>query len=302
MATDREIDMRRALWAVARYGTLAFFVLLFLHMKVSVKVQRDYRPYIFDATYDLPGPEVLRAVALNHRTAAADLMWVDAVQFVARATVQHRTADDVTYYAESITDLDPYFHKVYSWHSASRMLIAGYPSPEDVEASNDLLEKGLTYFPEDWRLAQEAAANYIGFTRGVDEETRVEQLERGLEFAQRAAEIEGSPDSTVLLAASFQDKLQRYRGGDTAAARSIDTETLTQLYLTADSERVRQSILNRLRRHARSEEFVDRLRSYESSFSTTYNASSLSYLPRNLFMSVSPLVQSGGEAEDVAAE
>ena len=286
-------DFRRTLRLVAQLGVLVAFVLLFLHLKVSVKIHRDYRPYIFDSTYDLPGPEVLRALSLNHRTAAADLLWVDAVQFVARATVARRTADEVTFYADSITQLDPYFHKVYSWHSASRMLIAGYPSPEDIEASNDILERGMKYFPGDWRLPYEAAANYIGFNRGVDDETRRKQLERGLWFARKAAEHDGAPETMILLATRFQNRQERMEGrGDTSAAGDFAPETLIQLYLLAESERVRRSILLRLRQRDDSDKYLSRLRALDAEFEREYRRFDKKYLPRDLFLLLSPTVQS----------
>ncbi len=279
----------RPLLVVASFVVL---FLAFLHLKVSLDIERNYRPHIFDASYDLPGPNVLRAATLNFRSAAADIVWVQGVQFVAKSVVARRTADDVTYFARTLIDLDPYFYKVYAWHSAARMLAAGYPSPEDIEAANDVIEVGMEYFPHDWRLPYEATANYIGFNRGVDKETRIRQLERGIHFADAAAPLPDTPDMMFLLAMRFRERLAQLRASsDETANTPSDTseasrEMLTRLYLLADSAAVRKSLLQRMRRTGGTEELARTLRRYDRQQAQWYEHSNLSYLPLELFSNV----------------
>ncbi|QDG49939.1 hypothetical protein FIV42_04050 [Persicimonas caeni] len=300
------IDKSRRSKIVRKTASFAMLVLLvigLLHLKVSLEVERNYRPYIFDARYDLPGPKILRAASLNYRTAAASLVWVRGVQHFAQTFVARRASDDVTQYAQTLVELDPYFYKVYSWHSAARMLAAGYPTPADTEAANDLLEVGMGYFPRDWRLPHEAAANYIGFTRGVDRPTRLRQLERGIGFAEAAAARPQSPDSMIFLAIRFREKLARLRNESNSAASAavdrIDPEMLVRLYFLAQSQMARESLFNRLRRANATDQLTSSLRAYALQQSKWYDTSSKAYLPFATFTTLTP-GPSPRLAEDVA--
>jgi hypothetical protein len=268
---------------------LVALVLGFLHLKVSLDIERNYRPYVFDASYDLPGPSVLRSATLNFRTAAADLVWVKGVQFVASSVVAHRTADDVTHYADTLIDLDPYFYKVYSWHSAARMLAAGYPSPKDIEAANDVLKRGMKYFPHDWHLPQEAVANYIGFNEGVARGTRIRQLERGIEFADQAAARSNGRQVPVFLGVRFREhlaRLKRESGQDDSEAADVpdaDPDMLVRLYFQANSKIVRDSLLSRIKRSRRASNLAARLQDYAERQTSWYESSAISYVPLELF-------------------
>jgi hypothetical protein len=268
--------------------TLVALVLGLLHLKVSLDVERNYRPHAFDASYALPGPQVLRAATLNYRTAAADIVWVSGVQFVAKNVVAHRTADDVTHYAYTLVDLDPYFYKVYSWHSAARMLTAGYPSPEDIEAANDVLEVGMKHFPNDWRLPQEAVANYIGFNEGVGQATRIRQLERGIEFADAAAARSNGEEMPVFLGVKFRQRLAHLKSesSDSEAQADVpdaDPDMLVRLYFQARSKIVRDSILTRLQQAEGSSKLTSKLRAYSEQQTAWYESADTSYVPLALF-------------------
>jgi hypothetical protein len=219
-------------------------------------------------------------------------VWVSGVQFVAKSVVAHRTADEVTHYARTLIELDPYFYKVYSWHSAARMLAAGYPSPEDIEAANDVLEFGMRHFPQDSQLPQEAVANYIGFNRGVDRDTRMSQLQRGIFFADEAAARSNGQEVPVFLAARFRQRLadMRRESGESSAQPAempdADPEMLVRLYFQADSKLVRDSLLNRLQRAEGSPKLTERLRAYSEQQNAWYEDSTMSYLPRDLFATV----------------
>jgi hypothetical protein len=271
-------------------ATLVALVLGLLHLKVSLDVGRDYRPSIFDASYDLPSARVMRAATLNFRTAAADIVWVSGVQFVARSLVSHRTADDVTYYARTLIELDPYFYKVYSWHSAARMLTAGYPSPDDIEAANDVLEMGMKYFPQDQRLPQEAVANYIGFNKGVDRSTRMKQLERGIGFADQAAARSNGEAIPLFLGVRFREHLARLkRESDEPASQeadipNADPDMLVRLYFQARSKLVRESILSRLQQAQDSSKLTAKLSTYADRQTLWHESSASSYVPLELFM------------------
>jgi hypothetical protein len=250
---------------------------------------RAQRPYIYDAGYSLPGPRLIRAGTLNYRTAAADMVWIGGVQFVAKSMVVQHNADAVTDYARAVIALDPYFYKVYSWHSAARMLAVGYPHPEDIKAANDVLEVGMHRFPDDWRLPYEAVANYIGFNLYTDTETRIQQVKRGIEFAEEAASRPGSPEIMIKLAIDFRQKLRRLKNEIAGKPESvepepeIDQEMLIRLYVLSSDKLTRKSILNRLRRANGTDRLAARLQEYEQRRQNWYATSAMNYLPFGLF-------------------
>lgn len=288
--------LRRVLSA----GLVVLLALGWLYSDLALKLFRAERPYIYHAGYDLPRADLVQATALNYRTAAADLVWIDGVQFVAKSMVAKRNADAVTDYAETLIALDPYFYKVYSWHSAARMLAVGYPTPADIEVANDILELGMKWFPGDWRLAYEATVNYIGFNKDTDDMTRIAQLKRGIEFAERAAAIPGSPEIMASLALSFRSRLQlleREQRGEEVdeadpRAAEIEREMLIHLYSMSSNEKSRESILQRLQHAGGAEELVERLQAHRRSQRDWHQNSRLDYLPFELFS----LVQAPGSA------
>lgn len=273
-------------------GAFVLLVVGWLNLKVSLNILRTQRPAISEANYSLPGPQLLRAATLNFRPAAADLVWIDGVAFVAKNLVTRQESDAVSDYAKSVVALDPYFYKVYSWHSASRMLAIGYPSPEDIEVANDLLEEGMRWFPTDWHLPYEATANYIGFNKNVDTQTRIRQLKRGIKFAEAATSIPGSPAIMPGLTMSFRNKLERLENEqsgqkiDTEKSKQIDRDMLIHLYAMTTNEQARQSLLNRLRQLDGTDELTEKLQKDATNQKKWLQSSPRNYLPYDLFSAV----------------
>jgi hypothetical protein len=277
--------LRRMLRPVTWGGLLCLLVLSLLHLKVSLDVERLYRPYIYENAYDLPPSQVIRASTLNHDTAAATLVWLSAVQYAAEANVVRRKATDATKYGRTMVELDPFFYDVYSWQSSARMMIAGYPDTDDIAAVNDILKYGMRYFPNDWQLPYEVVVNYIGFSRDLDRQTRIEQVRDGAEHAAIAASKEGSPEVLGLLAASFNLKLRRLEQGFKENQKveveltPEDRELLIKLYLSHPSDSLRKYILRRLEAVDEGQRVVQRLQDHAERFEQAYEDSDLQYVP-----------------------
>lgn len=283
----RSLKHFRPLWII---GTFILLIIGWLHFKISLDIIRAERPYIYETNYSLPSPSLIRVTTLNYRSAAADMLWIGGVQFVASNIVARRKSEAMTEYAKAVIVLDPYFYKVYSWHSAARMLAVGYPSPRDIEAANDLLEVGMQWFPNDWRLPYEATVNYIGFNKDVDIPTRIKQLKRGIKFAEAAASISGSPEVITNVSLNFREQLQRlenrqagiqnYDGDDNS--EQIDQTMLIHLYKITTNEQARDSILSRLRRINGTEALAEQLQSDAKKQKQWQKSLTQSYLPYDL--------------------
>lgn len=290
---NSRIDRPRLMRHIKRVlvgALLVFLVLGWLNSKTTLDLLRANRPYIYEAGYSLPGAGLVQAATLNFRTAAADMVWISAVQFVAKSMIARQKADAVTDYADTVVALDPYFYKIYSWHSAARMLAVGYPSPDDIEAANDLLEAGMYWFPDNWRLPYEAVANYIGFNMGVEPETRKKQLQRGIEFAEKAAAMPGSPEMMASLALRFRQQLKWLEQDEMGEqqesedSREFDKAMLIHLYSLTTSEQARESILNRLSHLDGADDLIAQLQAHSLAQRRWHEDSSLNYLPFDLFL------------------
>lgn len=296
---SRRVRWKKIQGYVLLPGALLLAVVALLHLTLSLDMERNKRPHVYENKYLLPNSEVIAATTLNHKTAAASLIWLSGVQHVGASYVARRGSRDVTRYAHTIIDLDPYFYKVYSWHSGARISLAGKPQLEDIDAANDILKQGLSYFPQDWRLPYEVTSNYIGFEfiQHLDRSKRLEQVEDAYEHASRGSMMPGAPDVLGLLASSFQRKTARMRAGHAENERvdadlsDGDKELLARLYLTSDAKHVRELALARLERAGGAEELTRQIRHFRTVMEDCWSASELGYLPPSVFVQVDNRLQ-----------
>lgn len=289
-----------------RYSLTAAVIILgllgYLHLKLSLDIARTQRPYIYDNQYLLPSSTIIKAASLNYKTAASDLVWIGAVLHVADSHISKRKAPDSTLYTRTIIDLDPLFYKVYEWHAAARMMVSGYPSEADIDAANDILKVGMTYFPYQWQLPYGVVANYIGFSGDLDPETRLKQLEDGARHAEIAASLPGAPDYLPLLATSFHRKVANLRAGQAEnAAQAADAtpeeiEFLARLYLQSDNESTRALIAQRLESYGEADYLLKRVADYQKAFQQAHK-NGLDYLTPDMFTLIDPGAQKKLEAE-----
>jgi tetratricopeptide (TPR) repeat protein len=102
-----------------------------------------------ELTYFPSGPWV-RAAALGRSRLAADLCWLEAIQYYGK----HRQSDQRYDYAETLfrtlTDLDPGFENAYVFGALVLHGDVGAP-----QAAFALLDRGMARNPSSWRLAFE---------------------------------------------------------------------------------------------------------------------------------------------------
>lgn len=132
------------------------------------------------------GPWVRPATLGRHRL-AADLAWLEAIQYYGR----HRRGDRAYPYAETLfrtlTDLDPGFEGAYVF--GALVLHSDVKRPE---AARALLRKGIQRNPASWRLVFE-----YGFHRYLESRSN----EEATLYLARAAAMPGAPEWVGRLAA-----------------------------------------------------------------------------------------------------
>jgi tetratricopeptide (TPR) repeat protein len=176
-----------------------------------------------ELTYFPAGPWV-RAAALGRARLAADLCWLEAIQYYGK----HRRSDQRYGYAETLfktlTDLDPSFENAYVFGALVLHGDAGAP-----QAAYDLLDKGIAHNPSSWRLAFEHG--FLAYLKSKDSRVAVEYL-------SRAARLPGAPPWVGRLAAFAATK---------AGDRDLSLEMWRRVLENSENDEVRRIARARLR-------------------------------------------------------
>jgi hypothetical protein len=113
----------------------------------------------------LPRLELLRVLGAGHQSLVADYYWLQAIQATGRAgsSTEATRYLDLFYYADLVTDLDPKFHKVYTFSGNTIPTNLGRETWVNTSEARKILEKGVKHFPEDSTLRLYLAYNLSYF-------------------------------------------------------------------------------------------------------------------------------------------
>ena len=177
----------------------------------------------------VPKASTLRWLSLGHPTLAANLLWLQAVQYIGEPRSSERGWDKLYPLVDTITDLDP--GHGYAYQVAGTLLGAFDRVPE----SNAILEKGTRALPDRYILPLLRAYNAL-----LEED----DLKEAGRFAEMAARARGAPDHVRHYALAFYVKGQRADAAVAFLTQSLaeaqDPETRK-----AVEEQLRQAVLER---------------------------------------------------------
>lgn len=108
-----------------------------------------------DDRYYLPPSNWLRAFSLGYTEAAADIVWVKTIVYFGEKMGSKEMEDSkyVTNYLLSAVDLDPRFRTCYTLGSSLTLFHNhGRVTKKTVEMATELLERGISIFPDDGEL------------------------------------------------------------------------------------------------------------------------------------------------------
>ncbi len=154
-------------------------------------------------TLYLPPNAVLKALALGHRTALADLLFVRAHAYFLSHFFTDRIFAWLDHYYRAIVGLDPDNPKVYLW-AAQVVKYGQHIDDATIRRSNAFLEAGLQRFPDDWRLHMDLGFNLYFEFRGADEAERSQARLRARDHFAKAAGLPGSPMDPNFIAELFE--------------------------------------------------------------------------------------------------
>ncbi|MGM0557358.1 MAG: hypothetical protein ACQEVA_13325 [Myxococcota bacterium] len=281
---------------VALIALLSLLVLdiMFAHLSLR-RGEAQMAPVATTHQRVLPSSEALAALFLNYNEVATDLVWIRALIYFGEQRKKRRNLHAMEGYAYTISELDPYFYKVYRWFADLYVNAQYLRDPDAIEKANHFLKRGMKFFPHKHELPFSAALNYIGYSRMASPERRLKEMDRALYFLRRTAEHSDAPPNLPALIRWFtqrKEQLEQQLGKTddnrgTAVLSEEDKELYARMYLLAPDERVRKRIAMMLEQQGIRQEDVLREARYSAKKLARAQDETLPYLPVDLWMNVS---------------
>jgi hypothetical protein len=148
----------------------------------------------------VPVPGLVRSASFGFASLVADYYWLQAVQVVGAANfATSGSATHIGKLLDIVTELDPWVDHPYRFGA-----VWMNDSEKNVRHANDLLRRGISYHPGDWR-----DRFYLGFNQFY----YLEDNEAAAETLEAAAKVTGAPPYLSALAVRL-----RAQGGGLDAA------------------------------------------------------------------------------------
>jgi tetratricopeptide (TPR) repeat protein len=220
----------------ARAGIpLAFFLAVILSLGgLQVGLQRVFEERYPSRSIEnllyLPTGENLKVMSLGFRSLLADALWVKAIGYFGGHNLTDREYPWLYHILDTVTTLDPLFRHPYLFGGIVLGVEEGDPAK-----SIQLLRKGMSYYPGDWRLP---------FYIGVDYFFYLKDPAAAAAYLKVAATLPAHPEYLPRLAASLLTK-----AGHKEAAIAF-LETIAE---NTRDERVRQGLYEKIEKIRRGE-------------------------------------------------
>ncbi|RZB36043.1 MAG: hypothetical protein SRB2_02548 [Desulfobacteraceae bacterium Eth-SRB2] len=171
----------------------------------------------------VPQKEVVEILSLDHRGLAADILFIQAIlhsgSLVWKPLTYTFDSEWSYQLMDVVTSIDPRYLTAYLFSGMG--LVHG---PKDVHLARPILERGMTYFPQNWELP---------FWIGYHYHIYLEDYEKAAEYFWRASHCPGAPDSFLSLLLSSLKKGGSYEKAILVLKRlieSTDNEKVIQIY------------------------------------------------------------------------
>jgi len=146
-----------------------------------------------DADVFLPRPELAKTAALGFEAVLSDYYWIQALYKVGSEVMHSENFGPyVAKIIDVVTTLNPHVDHPYRFAA-----IWLYDSPESVMRGNEMLERGISHHPDDWRNHFYLGFNYFYY---------LDDTERAADALEVAASLEGSPTYLPRLVARLRSQ------------------------------------------------------------------------------------------------
>jgi hypothetical protein len=191
--------------------------------QLQLDQQRAATPKLQRFMY-LPEGQYLRVAALGYEQVLADLLWIQAIQAMGERKVSEEAGHWIYRALEVITDLDPRFVRVYEAGGIALATLVTH-----IDESNRILEKGMRYNPDVWRLPF-----YLGFNYYFEFHDDL----KAADYIARASRLPGAP----MYLAPFAARLYASAGDPQDAI-----DFLAQMYAQTTDENIKRVLEQRLK-------------------------------------------------------
>lgn len=222
---------RKAQWV----AFIAAALLLIAAAAVGPRLRDAYRAQIppqVMAEALVPEPAALTWLALGHREAVSDLLWLEAQSFsglMAQRGVQHE--HHLEPLMDGIIALDPNFYQVFMW-AGTILFYEEEIRPEAVLNASRYLRIGIERFPRSWLLHRSLAMN-LWYELQLDDPILTQMYREEAAVAmRRAAALPDAPAHLHSVAATMARGRRSY-----AVQRDISEEAVVTQRLDRDDIR-----------------------------------------------------------------
>lgn len=136
--------------------------------------------------------EFLQLTSLGHDAVAADILWLQLIQYYGASVQEKQPAEKLYSYFDTLTTLSPHFENAY--------IFSAYLMPESSEEVMKLLEKGIKNNPE---------SSSILFQAGFIAYQELKDNALAAEYFQKASELPDAPSTASKIAAELYAKTDK---------------------------------------------------------------------------------------------
>ncbi|MBX7195748.1 MAG: hypothetical protein K1X94_27085 [Sandaracinaceae bacterium] len=218
-------------------GLCAAIALMLGTRAVAATAALDAQSY--EDVYYLPPPSWLPLLSLGHREALADLIWCRSLVYLGEEYAHQGGLGFVFDYTEAMLTLDPDFQAVYHWIATAGVYQPQEVTPEEIERSVAVMERGRERFPDDGQLAWELGAT-LSFELAPllpAGPARDDARLRGAEHLVDASRLGAAPDWMVLSTTSQLASI---------GSAELAVQALEEMYASVGDEQVRTEIAARI--------------------------------------------------------
>lgn len=168
---------------------LSICLLLVLIFFVQIHIDKTYSYRKEERLLYLPTGQYLKPLCLDYDAFVSDMLWLKAIGYFGGHYLTDRSYKWLYHILDLITTLDPYFKYPYEFGGIILALEEG-----NIQQSIKLMEKGLEYHTDYWRLYLYIGFNYFFYLRDA---------KMGALYIEKASQLPGHPTYVPKLAASL---------------------------------------------------------------------------------------------------
>jgi tetratricopeptide (TPR) repeat protein len=235
-----------------------------------------------------PSPASAPLVSLGFREVAADLLWIRLTGYFGGPDA---TANGVAALVDAIVALDPNYHRPYEY-GARAITIAHGVTQDSYLRALAVLEKGITIFPDDWKLPYLAGEIYTQDLVTTDPVQQRAWDERGTLLTESAIRKPGAPLEAATWVAFMRTKLgQRERA----------IKDLRELLLVTRDDSAREQLVEKLAKLADSDsaEIAAEVFEQRKMFDAKWQHDRPT-IPPTMYLLLGPHLQPGFDMTDLA--